>query len=124
MKNVLPNALISSSSKIILLDKLLRKLRDDGRKVLIFSQFKIMLDIIEEYLFNSQFSYSRIDGDIIGKRRQYVIDKYTTSDTFVMLLSTKAGGVGINLTAADTVIIYDNSFNPQVLYKTTFTVLN
>lgn len=115
VKAVLPNGLIASSSKIILLDKLLHKLRADGHKVLIFSQFKIMLDIIEEYLFHSQFSYSRIDGDIIGKKRQYVIDKYTTSDTFVMLLSTKAGGVGINLTAADTVIIYDNSFNPQVL---------
>ena len=107
--------LIQSSGKMVLLDKLLPKLKTQGHRVLIFSQFRIMLDIIEDYLLLRQFSYERIDGAITGGKRQHAIDRYNSKDSevFVMLLSTKAGGVGINLTSADTVIIFDSDWNPQ-----------
>ena len=109
------DTLVMSSGKMVLLDKLLPKLRSQGHRVLIFSQFRIMLDIIEDYLLLRQFSYDRVDGAVTGKKRQSVIDKYSAPDSnvFVMLLSTKAGGVGINLTSADTVIIFDSDWNPQ-----------
>ena len=107
--------IVQSSGKLILLDKLLPKLRADGHKVLIFSQFRIMLDVLQEYIELRGFAFERIDGTVTGKRRQYAIDKYCspTSSSFIMLLSTRAGGVGINLTAADTVIIFDSDWNPQ-----------
>jgi SNF2 family DNA or RNA helicase len=108
--------IVESSGKLILLDKLLPKLRADGHKVLIFSQFRIMLDVLQDYIELRAFTYERIDGAITGKRRQQAIDKYSmpNSPIFLMLLSTRAGGVGINLTAADTVIIFDSDWNPQV----------
>lgn len=108
--------IVESSGKLTLLDKLLPKLQSDGHKVLIFSQFRIMLDILQDYLSFRRFSFERIDGAITGKKRQAAIDKYSAPDSsiFAMLLSTKAGGVGINLTAADTVIIFDSDWNPQV----------
>jgi chromodomain-helicase-DNA-binding protein 7 len=83
--------------------------------VLIFSQMIRVLDIIEDYLVLKRFSYERIDGRIRGEQRQEAIDRYSKpdSDKFVFLLCTRAGGLGINLTAADTVIIYDSDWNPQ-----------
>ena len=109
------DTLVGSSGKMVLLDKLLPKLKSQGHRVLIFSQFRIMLDIIEDYLIMKKMSYDRVDGTVTGKKRQSAIDKYsdTNSDVFCMLLSTRAGGVGINLTAADTVIIFDSDWNPQ-----------
>lgn len=75
-----------------------------------------MLNILEDYLIASDISYGRIDGSIQGTNRQKAIDSFQApnSDMTVMLLSTKAGGVGITLTAADTCIIYDSDWNPQV----------
>ncbi len=110
-----PNdVLVKSSGKMTLLDKLLPKLQKDGHRVLIFSQFRMMLDLIEDYLHWMGYMYERVDGSVVGKKRQAAIDRYTQNENiFVMLLSTKAGGVGINLTAADTVIIYDSDWNPQ-----------
>lgn len=106
--------LVKASGKMTLLDKLLPKLFKDKHRVLIFSQFRIMLDIIEDYLHNACYSYERIDGSVTGRKRQAAIDRFTVNpDVFVMLLSTRAGGVGINLTAADTVIIFDSDWNPQ-----------
>lgn len=74
-----------------------------------------MLDILEDWLQDSQFKYERLDGRVRGSERQAAIDRYNApgSDRFAFLLTTKAGGVGINLTAADTVIIYDSDWNPQ-----------
>ena len=117
--------LIDSCGKFKLLDKLLPKLQEEDHRVLIFSQFVIMLDILEDYLNLHKYDYCRIDGSVTGRRRQAEIDRFqghtissteskSSSDSpFVMLLSTRAGGVGINLTAADTVIIYDSDWNPQ-----------
>ncbi len=105
--------LIKSSGKMTLLDKLLPKLYADGHRVLIFSQFRMVLDIIEDYMTVKGIGYERVDGTITGKKRQSAIDRYTEKGIFAMLLSTRAGGVGINLTAADTVIIYDSDWNPQ-----------
>lgn len=107
--------LVTSSGKLILLDKLLPPLKENGHRVLIFSQFKIMLDILQDYLRLRSYHCERIDGGITGNDRQSAIDRFcdANSASFVMLLSTRAGGVGINLTAADTVIIYDSDWNPQ-----------
>mmetsp|Transcript_731 Transcript_731/g.851 ORF Transcript_731/g.851 Transcript_731/m.851 type:complete len:2199 (+) Transcript_731:210-6806(+) len=109
--------LAKSSGKLVLLDKLLPKLKEGGHRVLIFSQFKIMLDILEDYLALRSFKFERIDGSITGKKRQMAIDRYQSKasmeSSFIMLLSTRAGGVGINLTAADTCIIFDSDWNPQ-----------
>lgn len=100
---------------MVLLDKLLPKLKANGHRVLIFSQMVKMLDILEDYLIRKQYPFERIDGRIRGNLRQAAIDRYCRpdSDRFVFLLCTKAGGLGINLVAADTCIIYDSDWNPQ-----------
>ncbi|KAH7482156.1 hypothetical protein KRP22_009845 [Phytophthora ramorum] len=109
------DSLVNTSGKLVLLDKLLPRLKETGHRVLIFSQFKIMLDILQDYLALRRYICERIDGNITGNERQSAIDRFCRKDSnsFIMLLSTRAGGVGINLTAADTVIIYDSDWNPQ-----------
>nr|XP_040572938.1 uncharacterized protein LOC121121997 isoform X2 [Lepeophtheirus salmonis] len=109
------NSLTRSSGKMVLLDKLLPKLKEGGHRVLIFSQMVKMLDILEDYLIRKKYQFERIDGRIRGNLRQAAIDRYCRpdSDRFVFLLCTKAGGLGINLVAADTCIIYDSDWNPQ-----------
>jgi SNF2 family DNA or RNA helicase len=108
--------IVNCCGKLVLLDKLLPKLKSSGSRVLIFSQFVIMLDILQDYLVLRGYKFARVDGRITGKARQHEIDQYSAVDSelFVMLLSTKAGGVGINLASADTVVIYDSDWNPQV----------
>jgi SNF2 family DNA or RNA helicase len=95
-----------ASGKLVLLDKLLPRLKENGHRILLFSQFKIMLDILEDYLDARKFRFERIDGSITGHLRQAAIDRFQDPNSkdppFVMLLSTRAGGVGINLTSADT----------------------
>ena len=109
------DALIQSCGKIVLIDKLLPKLKEGNHRVLIFSQMVKCLDIIEDYINHRNYSYERIDGGVRGLMRQAAIDRFSKpgSDKFIFLLCTKAGGLGINLTAADTVIIYDSDWNPQ-----------
>jgi superfamily II DNA or RNA helicase len=110
----LGGSLISTGGKMVLIDKLLPKLHKGGHKVLIFSQMRMMLDLIGDYLQYRGYTFERLDGMIHGNDRQAAIDRFTTDPSrFVFLLSTRAGGVGINLTAADTVIIYDSDWNPQ-----------
>nr|CAD7601329.1 unnamed protein product [Timema genevievae] len=84
-------------------------------KVLIFSQMTKMLDILEDYLDGEGYKYERIDGSITGSLRQEAIDRFNApgAQQFVFLLSTRAGGLGINLATADTVIIYDSDWNPH-----------
>ena len=108
-------AMTESSGKMVLIDKLLPKLKAGGHKVLIFSQMIRVLDLLEDYLLCKKYLYERIDGRVRGTLRQAAIDRFCRedSDRFVFLLCTRAGGLGINLTAADIVIIFDSDWNPQ-----------
>eukprot|EP00917_Polyrhabdina_sp_WS-2016_P032726 GHVP01069756.1.p1 GENE.GHVP01069756.1~~GHVP01069756.1.p1 ORF type:complete len:1432 (+),score=313.49 GHVP01069756.1:212-4297(+) len=107
--------LIEGSGKMVLLDKLLPKLKAEGHKVLIFSQFNHTLSLIEEFLNYNEWRSVRLDGQVPVLARNSSISKFNdpTADIFVFLLSTRAGGLGINLTSADTVIIFDSDWNPQ-----------
>merc|ERR1712129_77251 len=106
--------LIKSSGKLVLLDKLLPKLQREGHRVLIFSQMAHLLDILEDYLNYREHLYERLDGSVTGADRQEAIDRYQKDpNIFAFILTTRAGGVGINLMAADTVIIYDSDWNPM-----------
>uniref|UniRef100_A0A667XWZ7 Chromodomain helicase DNA binding protein 6 n=1 Tax=Myripristis murdjan TaxID=586833 RepID=A0A667XWZ7_9TELE len=108
-------AMIQAAGKLVLIDKLLPKLLAGGHKVLVFSQMVRCLDILEDYLIQRRYTYERIDGRVRGNMRQAAIDRFCKpdSDRFVFLLCTRAGGLGINLTAADTCIIFDSDWNPQ-----------
>ncbi|KAG0608643.1 hypothetical protein M758_8G121700 [Ceratodon purpureus] len=107
--------LMENSGKLVLLDKMMTKLHAQGHRVLIYSQFTRMLDILEDWINLKEWGYERIDGKISGSERQIRIDRYNApnSTKFCFLLSTRAGGLGINLATADTVIIYDSDWNPH-----------
>uniref|UniRef100_A0A8D2F2Y1 Chromodomain helicase DNA binding protein 1 like n=1 Tax=Theropithecus gelada TaxID=9565 RepID=A0A8D2F2Y1_THEGE len=104
--------LIEASGKLHLLDKLLAFLYS-GHRVLLFSQMTQMLDILQDYMDYRGYSYERVDGSVRGEERHLAIKNFGQQPIFVFLLSTRAGGVGMNLTAADTVIFVDSDFNPQ-----------
>ncbi|XP_025621656.1 ISWI chromatin-remodeling complex ATPase CHR11 [Arachis hypogaea] len=108
--------LITNAGKMVLLDKLLPKLKERDSRVLIFSQMTRLLDILEDYLMFRGYHYCRIDGNTGGDERDASIDAFNKpgSEKFVFLLSTRAGGLGINLATADVVILYDSDWNPQV----------
>ncbi|KAJ8766306.1 hypothetical protein K2173_022365 [Erythroxylum novogranatense] len=108
--------LITNAGKMVLLDKLLPKLKDRDSRVLIFSQMTRLLDILEDYLMFRGYQYCRIDGNTGGEDRDASIEAFNKpgSEKFVFLLSTRAGGLGINLATADVVILYDSDWNPQV----------
>ncbi|RDW91992.1 hypothetical protein BP5796_01386 [Coleophoma crateriformis] len=108
-------SLVTSSGKMLLLDRLLPYLFDHGHKVLIFSQFKIQLDILEDYARDLRnWKICRIDGGVAqDSRRQQIKDFNEDPETRLFLLSTRAGGQGINLATADTVILFDSDWNPQ-----------
>ncbi|XP_071357221.1 chromodomain-helicase-DNA-binding protein 4a isoform X4 [Trachinotus anak] len=108
-------ALTKAAGKLLLLQKMMRKLKDGGHRVLIFSQMTKMLDLLEDFLENEGYKYERIDGGITGGMRQEAIDRFNApgAQQFAFLLSTRAGGLGINLATADTVIIYDSDWNPH-----------
>ncbi|XP_066218208.1 chromodomain-helicase-DNA-binding protein 1-like isoform X2 [Saccopteryx leptura] len=105
--------LIEASGKLHLLDKLLAYLYSRGHRVLLFSQMTQMLDILQDYMDYRGYSYERVDGSVRGEERHLAIKNFGQQPIFVFLLSTRAGGVGMNLTAADTVIFVDSDFNPQ-----------
>ncbi|KAK4415413.1 CHD3-type chromatin-remodeling factor PICKLE [Sesamum alatum] len=107
--------LLETSGKLQLLDKMMVKLKEQGHRVLIYTQFQHMLDLLEEYCNYRKWSYERIDGKVTGAERQIRIDRFNAknSSRFCFLLSTRAGGLGINLATADTVIIYDSDWNPH-----------
>ncbi|GKY91232.1 hypothetical protein MPSEU_000095800 [Mayamaea pseudoterrestris] len=105
---------IMNSGKMVLLDKLLPRLKAEGHKILIFSQMVRMLDLLAEYCEFRNYRFERLDGRIRGAERQKSIDRFERDEnSFLFLLSTRAGGVGINLTAADICIIFDSDWNPQ-----------
>ena len=107
--------LVRASGKFVLLDKLLPKLHHDGHKVLIFSQLKGVLDLVGKYLKIKGYLFERLDGSVKANERVSAISRFGNPDfnRFAFLLSTRAGGVGVNLTSADTVIIFDSDWNPQ-----------
>jgi len=113
----LPHAgrLVADSGKMKALDALLRRLKKEGHKCLVYSQFTRVMDILEDYCGKTGYKFLRLDGQsALADRRDMVADWQTNEELFVFLLSTRAGGVGINLTAADTVIFYDSDWNPTV----------
>lgn len=107
--------LVFNAGKMVVLDKLLKRLQKQGSRVLIFSQMSRLLDILEDYCVFRQYQYCRIDGGTAHEDRISAIDEYNKpgSEKFVFLLTTRAGGLGINLTTADTVVLYDSDWNPQ-----------
>ncbi|KAJ1859524.1 ATP-dependent DNA helicase Hrp3 [Coemansia sp. RSA 1822] len=107
--------MVKNSGKMMLLDKLLAKLKAGGHRVLIFSQMVRMLDILADYMALRGYAYQRLDGSVPSEVRKRSIEHYNApgSPDFVFLLSTRAGGLGINLETADTVVLYDSDFNPQ-----------
>ncbi|XP_043254729.1 lymphocyte-specific helicase-like [Colletes gigas] len=109
------NELIASSGKLLVLDAMLAKLKERGHKVLLFSTMTMILDVIEDYLSLRDYNYVRLDGSTpLAERKDSIQDFNTNPDLFLFLISTRAGGIGLNLAAADTVIIYDSDWNPQV----------
>ncbi|PBK91474.1 transcription regulator [Armillaria gallica] len=107
--------LVMNSGKMVLLDKLLARLRQDGHRVLIFSQMVRMLDILSDYMSLRGYLHQRLDGMVASEARKKSIDHFNApgSQDFAFLLSTRAGGLGINLETADTVVIFDSDWNPQ-----------
>lgn len=116
--------LVLNSGKMVLLDKLLSTLQQEGHRVLLFSQYTYALDIIQDYLDYRCWSFVRLDGSVRGEDREAAVKDFQGTkghvpikdkeNPFVFLLSTRAGGVGLTLTAADTVIFFDSDWNPQM----------
>ncbi|XP_065886497.1 SWI/SNF-related matrix-associated actin-dependent regulator of chromatin subfamily A member 5-like [Dysidea avara] len=108
--------LVYNAGKMCVLDKLLGKLKEEGSRVLVFSQMTRMLDILEDYCLWKDYDYCRLDGQTPHTERQLYIDDFNRPDStkFLFMLSTRAGGLGINLATADIVILYDSDWNPQV----------
>jgi SWI/SNF-related matrix-associated actin-dependent regulator of chromatin subfamily A member 5 len=108
--------LVTASAKLKVLDKLLEKAKAEGNRVLIFSQMTRMLDILEDYCMYRNMKYCRIDGGISGETREEMIEDFMRedSDQFLFLLSTRAGGLGLNLQKANWVVLFDSDWNPQV----------
>ncbi|KAL2292073.1 hypothetical protein FJTKL_10737 [Diaporthe vaccinii] len=107
--------LVFNAGKMLVLDKLLKRMKAQGSRVLIFSQMSRLLDILEDYCVFREYKYCRIDGSTAHEDRIAAIDDYNKPDSekFVFLLTTRAGGLGINLTSADIVVLYDSDWNPQ-----------
>ncbi|KAF8715643.1 hypothetical protein AX14_012523 [Amanita brunnescens Koide BX004] len=107
--------LINNSGKMVILDKLLGLMKAKDSRVLIFSQMSRVLDILEDYCLFRGYKYCRIDGSTPHEERIVAIDEYNKpgSERFIFLLTTRAGGLGINLTTADIVVLYDSDWNPQ-----------
>jgi SWI/SNF-related matrix-associated actin-dependent regulator of chromatin subfamily A member 5 len=107
--------LVHNAAKMVMLDKLLKRMKAQGSRVLIFSQMSRMLDILEDYSVFRNYAYCRIDGSTAHEDRIAAIDDYNKegSEKFLFLLTTRAGGLGINLTSADIVVLFDSDWNPQ-----------
>ncbi len=108
--------LVENCGKMVVLDKLLKRLHEKGLRVLLFTQMTRILDLMEDYLVMRKFNYCRIDGKTSYEDREAYIEAYNKPDSekFIFLLSTRAGGLGINLQTASVVILYDSDWNPQV----------
>lgn len=107
--------LVEASGKLQVLDRLLQKLQASGHRVVLFSQFTMMLDILEDYLIQRDYKFCRLDGSTNRVQRSVDIATFNApgSPYFLFLMSTRAGGLGVNLQTADTAILYDSDWNPQ-----------
>ncbi|XP_033231272.1 lymphocyte-specific helicase-like [Belonocnema kinseyi] len=106
--------LVKASGKLMVLDQMLAKLKERGHKILLFSTWTKILDILEDYLCMRNYLYVRLDGGTkIEQRKENITIFNNDPNVFIFLISTRAGGVGLNLAGADTVIIYDSDWNPQ-----------
>jgi hypothetical protein len=107
---------VGGSGKLLMLDRMLPRLKANGHRVLLFSQFTSMLDILEDYCELRGYSYVRLDGETNRVKRRLDVRRFNAPKTslFIFLISTRAGGLGLNLASADTVILYDSDWNPQV----------
>ena len=107
--------LVENCGKLSMVDKLLKRLKERGHRVLIFTQMTRVLDIMEDFMVMRGYKYCRIDGNTTYEDREKSIDDFNSegSDIFCFILSTRAGGLGINLQTADTCILYDSDWNPQ-----------
>ena len=108
--------LVTSAGKMIFVDKLLKRTISDGNQTLIFSGFTTMLDILEDFCYIRGYNYCRLDGNTGLEDRESQIEEFVRpgSEKQVFLISTRAGGLGLNLMTANTVILYDSDWNPQV----------
>jgi len=108
--------IVTASGKMKVLDKMLPLLQRNGHRVVIFSQFTRTLDILSDYLVWRGYTFSRLDGSTNRVMRAILINRFNKKDSrdFIFLLSTRAGGEGVNLFTADTVVLYDSDWNPQV----------
>merc|ERR1719244_2275395 len=108
--------IVNNSAKLAVLDKLLPKLQEQGSRVLIFTQMSRVLDILEDYCWYRGWKYCRIDGQTPHEDRDRQVQEYNADDSekFIFMLSTRAGGLGINLYTADVVLLYDSDWNPQM----------
>ena len=106
----------SQQLRVAIVCRLLPKLKARGHRVCLFSQFTGTLDIVEDYLNLRRFKYRRLDGSVSRVRRAICISEFQKegSNIFIFLMTTRAGGLGITLTAADTVVLFDSDWNPQV----------
>ena len=105
------NDLITASGKLMVLDQMLPKLKERGHKILLFSTWTKILDILEDYLSLRSYLYVRLDGSTkIEKRKENINIFNNDPNVFLFLISTRAGGVGLNLAGADTVILYDSDW--------------
>lgn len=103
------------SGKFELLDRILPKLKVTGHRVLLFCQMTQLMTVLEDFLNWKGFMYMRLDGTTKADDRGDLLKKFNDpqSEYFIFLLSTRAGGLGLNLQAADTVIIFDSDWNPH-----------
>jgi len=108
--------IVRASGKFELLDRLLPKLQRSGHRVLLFSTMTKLIDILEVYLQLYDLKYLRLDGSTKTEERGTLLKQFSAPDSpyFMFLLSTRAGGLGLNLQTADTVIIFDSDWNPQM----------
>ncbi|XP_049848093.1 uncharacterized protein LOC126311188 [Schistocerca gregaria] len=111
----LDDMLWRSSGKVELLDRILPKLKAAGHRVLMFSQMTAAMDVLEEYFFYRNYTYLRLDGSTKAETRGDLLAQFNAPDSpyFMFILSTRAGGLGLNLQTADTVILFDSDWNPQ-----------
>ncbi|OQU93489.1 probable helicase CHR10 isoform X3 [Sorghum bicolor] len=117
--------LVQASGKLIVLDFVLKKLHECGHRVLLFAQMTQTLDILQDFLELRKYTYERLDGSVRAEERFAAIRNFSSQSTkglirddnqsgaFVFMISTRAGGVGLNLIGADTVIFYEQDWNPQ-----------